>query len=131
MSGTKITGVLNRLKSELPYIKPEYCMVTIGTNGGNTMQNIQELIDYVESVGVTPILNHVSQTSGNQANDINAMLDNFSDYVGCKFDIATSLNNDIRQYYNSSLYGDGVHPNKHGHEKMFDRFKTDLPYLIY
>ena len=131
MSGTKITGVLNRLKSELPYIKPKYCMITIGTNGGNTMQNIQELIDYIESIGVTPILNHVSQTSGNQANDINAMLDRFSDYVGCKFDIATSLNNDIQQYYNSSLYGDGVHPNKHGHEKMFDRFKIDLPYLIY
>ena len=131
MSGTKITGVLNRLKSELPYIKPKYCMVTIGTNGGNTRENIQELIDYIESIGVTPILNHVSQTSGSQANSINEMIDEFGDYVGCKFDRATSLNNDIQQYYNSSLYGDGVHPNKHGHEKMFDRFKIDLPYLIY
>ena len=131
MSGTKITGVMNRLKSELSYIKPKYCMVTIGTNGGNTRENIQELIDYIESIGVTPILNHVSQTSGSQANNINAMIDEFSDYVGCKFDRATSLNNDINQYYNSSLYGDGVHPNKQGHEKMFDRFKTDVPYLIY
>ena len=131
MSGTKITGVLNRLKSELPFIKPKYCMVTIGTNGGNTRENIQELIDYIESIGVTPILNHVSQTSGSQANSINEMIDEFSDYVGCKFDRATSLNNDISQYYNSSLYGDGVHPNKQGHEKMFDRFKTDVPYLIY
>ena len=131
MSGTKITGVLNRLKSELPFIKPKYCMVTIGTNGGNTRENIQELIDYIESIGVTPILNHVSQTSGSQANSINEMIDEFSDYVGCKFDRATSLNNDINQYYNSSLYGDGVHPNNQGHEKMFDRFKTDVPYLIY
>lgn len=131
MSGTKISGVLNRLKSELPFIKPKYCMVTIGTNGGNTRENIQELIDYIESIGVTPILNHVSQTNGSLANNINAMIDEFGDYVGCKFDRATSLHNDINQYYNSSLYGDGVHPNNQGHEKMFDRFKTDVPYLIY
>ena len=82
-------------------------------------------------MGATPILNHVSQTSDSQANNINAMIDEFSRYVGCEFDIATSLNNDINQYYNPTLYGDTVHPNKQGHEKMFDRFKIDVPYLIY
>ena len=131
MSGTQITHVLDRLKNELPFIKPKYCMVTIGTNGGNTTENIQELLNYIESLNIIPILNHVSQTSNNSANNINILLDAFSKYIGCKFDIATSINNDITQYYDSSLYGDTVHPNELGNEKMFERFKIDVPYLIY
>lgn len=131
MSGTKITGVKLRLQSELPHIKPQYCMVTIGTNGGNSVELIQDLIEYIESLDIIPIINHVSQTSGGTANYINSTIDQFSEYVGCKFDIATSINNDITLYYDSSLFGDNVHPNEKGHAKMYDRFKTDVPYLIY
>ena len=50
----------------------------------------------------------------------------------CKFDLATSVNYDISQGYNSSLFvnGNSVHPNEAGCLKMYQRVKIDCPELF-
>jgi hypothetical protein len=42
--GTTINELLERIKNELPYIKSKYVMITIGTNGGNTEQNLSAMV---------------------------------------------------------------------------------------
>src|SRR3546814_5723899 len=46
--GTTITELLERIKNELPFVKAKYVMVTIGTNGGNTEENLSELVEYIQ-----------------------------------------------------------------------------------
>ena len=55
--GTSNT-LLEYIVNELPYIKAEYVMVTIGTNGGNTLDNLSQLMEYIRSRGATPILDN-------------------------------------------------------------------------
>src|SRR3546814_152611 len=95
--GCTIREVLERIKNELPYIKTKYVMVTIGTNGGNTEENLSELVEYIQSQGVIPILNNIpSNESGTQV-AVNQMIEKVRqkyNIKGCKFDLATSLDND-------------------------------------
>ncbi|MDR1156565.1 MAG: alpha/beta hydrolase, partial [Bacteroidales bacterium] len=54
--GGTIATVLEYIKNELPYIRAQYVMVTIGTNGGNTEANLGELVEYIRAQGAIPIL---------------------------------------------------------------------------
>ena len=57
--GGTINTLLEYIVNELPYIKAEYVMVTIGTNGGNTLDNLSQIIEYIRSQGSIPILNNM------------------------------------------------------------------------
>ncbi|MBQ1294114.1 MAG: hypothetical protein IIY21_08755, partial [Clostridiales bacterium] len=58
-SSTGIARVNERIVNELPFIGAKYCVVTIGTNGGNTEQNLDKLINLIKQCGAIPILNHI------------------------------------------------------------------------
>ena len=138
--GGRITDVLERIKNELPYIKAKYVMVTIGTNTGNTEANLSELVEYIMEQGSIPILNNIpSNESGTQitSNQLIEQVRQKYQIKGCKFDLATSIENDGKEVDKSAMYHEDYssstglqvwhHPNVKGSLLMFNRTLTDVP----
>ena len=137
--GTIIT-VLEFIKNELPFIKAEYVLVTIGTNGGNTEENLTELVRYIKSRGCIPILNNIpcnesgTQISNNQLIEKVRQKENIN---GAKFDLATSLKGDGKEVDKSLMFWEDYtgsygwqiyhHPNALGGKKMFEQTLKDIP----
>lgn len=141
--GATIDMVQEYIKNELPFIKAEYVMVTIGTNGGNTEEKLKQLIDYIKSQGAIPILNNIpANESGTQVKE-NELIDKVrsdSGISGCHFDLATSLAGDGEEVDKSMMYWEDYtgsygwqvyhHPNEKGGDKMFQRLLKDVPGLF-
>lgn len=149
--GGTINTVLEFLPHELPYIEADYVMVTIGTNGGNTEQNLTELIDYIRSQGSIPILNNMpANESASQCdaafggNPLISRVRNQKNVKGAQLDIATSLNGDGRNVDKTMMYWEDYtgypapmtgwqiyhHPNPKGGRAIFDRIVQDLPEIF-
>lgn len=137
--GCTIHHVLERIKNELPYVKAKYVMVTIGTNGGNTEENLSELVEYILSRGSIPLLNNIPcNESGTQveANKTIEKIRRKYNIKGCKFDIATSVNHDGLEVDKSTMYHEDYtgswgqiyhHPNVKGSRAMYTRTLIDVP----
>ena len=145
-SGGVIDWVADYIRNELPYIKADYVMVTIGTNGGNTEQNLAALVEYIRSQDAIPILNNIpSNESGTQI-EVNKMIDRIRQRYGIKgvlFDLATSMNGDGLEVDKSMMFWEDYspesvfhgwqvyhHPNDKGGEAMFKRAQQDVPELF-
>jgi lysophospholipase L1-like esterase len=129
-SGGKVSKCQEIVDTILPYIHPKYVVVTVGTNGGNTLTNLTTLRDSIKTMGAVPIFNHIPMHNSNTSS-INAVIDQL-DCDGAKFDVATAINNNPTDGKNTSMYNtDGVHPNALGHAAMATRFLNDLSYLKY
>jgi len=135
--GTTIAQVLDRIKNELPYVKSKYVMVTIGTNGGNTEQNLSELVEYIQKQGSIPILNNIpSNESGSQV-PVNEVIDKVRkkyQIKGARFDAATAIDQDGKKVDNTTMYFEDYdwgkiyhHPNVKGSLKMYQQTLTDIP----
>lgn len=141
-SGTSVSKITERIKNELPYIPAKFCMVTIGTNGGNTEENLTELVEYIKSLGVVPILNHIpcynnnGDTTGFRT--VNAMIDTVranTGVKGCNFDLPTSLAYDGQNVNTNMMfletYSGGAtyyhHPNEKGSAAMLAQLRIDVP----
>ncbi len=138
--GAQIGMIQNYIKNELPYIKPKYVMVTIGTNGGNTEENLSQLIDYIKEQGSIPILNNIPCNESGTQIENNKLIESVRNkwgINGCKFDIATSVNCDGKEVDKSLMYWEDYsgswgwqiyhHPNEKGGKKMFERTLIDSP----
>jgi hypothetical protein len=138
--GGRIDMILECIKNELPFLKARYVMVTIGTNGGNTEENLGELVEYIKSQGSIPILNNVPCNESATQNEINALIEKVRRKYGingCKFDLATSLNHDGKEVDKSTMwyedysksYGWHIyhHPNVKGSGLMYVRTLIDVP----
>ena len=141
-----IAEVLLRIKNELPFIKARFVMITLGTNGGVTEDNLSELIEYIISCGSVPILNHIpcNINSGGISNhtSVNAIVDlvrNKYNITGVNFDVATSENLDGLVVDKNKMwwedYGGSVgsvyhHPNVVGSLAMFNQILIDTPFVI-
>lgn len=145
-SGGVIDWVADYIRNELPYIKADYVMVTIGTNGGNTEQNLSALVEYIRSQDAIPILNNIpSNESGTQV-EVNKVIARVREKYGIKgvlFDLATSLNGDGLEVDKSMMFWEDYspesvfhgwqvyhHPNDKGGEAMFKRAQQDVPELF-
>jgi len=138
--GGNIYMLSEYIKNELPHIKAKYVMVTIGTNGGNTEENLTELVNYIRSQGAIPILNNIPcNESGTQIsnNEIIEKVRKKEGIKGCRFDIVTSLAGDGKEVDKSLMFWEDYtgsygwqiyhHPNEKGGRKMFERTLTDIP----
>ncbi len=138
--GGTITMVLDYIKNELPYIDAKYVMVTIGTNGGNTEENLTELVHYIREQGAIPILNNIPCNESGTQIDNNELIGKVRAKLGvngCKFDLATSINGDGVEVDKSLMYWEDYsgswgwqvyhHPNEKGGKKMFERTLIDIP----
>lgn len=138
--GAQIGMIQNYIKNELPYIRPKYVMVTIGTNGENTEENLSQLIDYIKEQGSIPILNNIPCNESGTQIENNKLIESVRNkwgINGCKFDIATSVNCDGKEVDKSLMYWEDYsgswgwqiyhHPNEKGGKKMFERTLIDSP----
>lgn len=135
--GCTIVDVLDRIKNELPYVKARFVMVTIGTNGGNTEENLGELVEYIISQGSVPILNNIPcNEHGTQveANKVIAKVREKYKINGCRFDLATSINHDGIELDKTTMWHEDYdfgqfyhHPNVKGSYLMFLRTLIDVP----
>jgi len=135
--GTTILQVLKRIRNELPYIKAKYVMVTIGTNGKNTEENLSELVEYIQSQGSIPILNNIPANESGTQVSVNAEIEKVRKKYGikgCRFDFATSVSNDGLKVDKTTMYLEDFdhkqiyhHPNVKGAKLMFERTMIDIP----
>lgn len=134
LSGGQISQVISRLTTECKSQIPNYVIICIGTNGGNTTSNLNEVISLCKKYGSTPILCTTPQLRRNTGISytnqtiINVAKSNNIPVV--RFDIATSLNYDLSQGQDESQFHDSVHPNAQGGENMYNRLFIDAPCLL-
>ena len=140
--GGTIHDVLERIKWELPYVKAKYVMVTIGTNGGNTFENLCQLVEYIQSQGSIAILNNIPCNELNTQIETNKVIEKVREKYklrGCKFDIATSIHHDGMEVDKSTMWFENLidhpaikrdvyhHPNVKGARQMYLRTLVDVP----
>ena len=140
--GKTITQVNERIVNELPYINAEYVMVTIGTNGGNTVENLSQLVEYIISQGAVPVLNHIPCNESGTQVSVNATIDQVRAKYGIHgvdFDLATSVGLDGLSVDTSKMWWEDYseptgsiyhHPNVNGSRAMFEQIKLDMPELF-
>ena len=111
-------------------------MVTIGTNLYNTVENLTEMVEFLNSNGCTVILNHIYRWSDafkaehgseqTQNTPIESVCETYH-LRSVRFDIATSQDYDLSKSRDETLYDDDVHLNAKGNIICFNKIKTDLP----
>ncbi|WP_432328938.1 hypothetical protein ACRQ5D_10925 [Mucilaginibacter sp. P25] len=128
--GGIIDAVINKITTEAAFLLPQYVMVTIGSNGNNTLTKLQSLVSQIKAIGAIPIINCIpaNNKTGSAAHvTANAQILSLGE-LSTRFDIATGLGNDPTAAPNPSLFiADLLHPNNAGHQAMFNRFKIDVP----
>lgn len=125
-----VSGVQNRVLSEIAVLHPKYVSILIGTNDFNTVDNLTQLCKSILKLGIIPILNNipwkVPASVVKQNQDIATVRKDLK-LKGAAFDAATSING-LNARQDLSLFNpDGVHPNELGLQKMFEQFKHDVP----
>lgn len=136
--GTTINELHERIRHELPYLKAKYVMVTIGTNGGNTEENLSSLVEYIQSQGAIPILNNIPSNEHSTQIPVNEQIEKVRqkyNIKGCKFDIPTSLAYDGKQVDTSTMWFEDYgannhyfhHPNVKGSKLLYFRTLIDVP----
>ena len=139
--GGNIIGVMSRIKNELPFIKAKYVVVTIGTNGANTISRLSELVEYIQSQGATPILNHIPCNESGTQVSVNAMIDEIRAKYGIKgadFDLCTSINGDGVRVNENLMFWENYsssnniyhHPNEKGGATMYCQLRQDVPEIF-
>lgn len=136
-SATQIKEIIERIKNELPYVKAKYVMVTIGTNGGNTEENLCELVEYILSQNSIPVLNNIPSNESNSQVETNAVIEKVRQKYnlnGCRFDLPTSLAKDGKEVDTSTMWAEVYgprsyfhHPNPSGSRLMYLQTLLDVP----
>ena len=135
--GTQIKEILLRIRNELPYVQAKYVMVTIGTNSGNTEENLTELVEYILAQSSIPILNNIPSNEHNSQVECNAMIEKIRqkyNLKGVRFDIPTSLAHDGKEVDESTMWVEEYpfgsyrhHPNVKGAKLMYLQTLVDVP----
>ena len=125
-----VLGVQNRVLSEIAILRPKYVSILIGTNGFNTVDNLTELCKSILKLGITPLLNNIPWRKPASVIEENEKISTVRKNLrikGAAFDVATSIDG-LNILQDMSLFKeDGVHPNELGLQKMYERFKLDVP----
>lgn len=134
--GAILNDVANKVITEIPFVKPRYVMLTIGTNAtGFTESALTTVVNDIAALGCTVIINHVPNRGDASHIAKNVIIDNVCTATGAirgaLFDVSTSIGGDPTAGYITADYFDtGVHPNVNGQLKMYNRILADLPFLF-
>ncbi len=131
-SGSTIEGVIDRVSNEIPFIRPKFVMVTIGTNRPNTREEVVKLIELIRANGSIPVINRIPVTSdgGSYAtNEIIASVCEEMNVSGCRFDLATADNGNLHKQASWLFQEDKIHPTAEGHMAMAKRL-FDIPGIL-
>lgn len=141
----KIQHVSRRIAFECAILKPKYIMVHIGTNDGNTVDNITKLIEQIKNLGAIPIINTIICTATSTQSSVNTIirqaLNTYSNetILSADFQAATCKNFNVADGVNKACFSndggttilhEGYHPSDYGHELMFKQVVKDIPQLF-
>lgn len=145
-SGGAFSDIYARMQNEIPFIKPKYVMITMGTNGQATAENYTTAVQYVKSQGCIPILNHIpcydnnGDTTGFRAiNETINTVRSQENVKGADFDFVTSTDHGGQNIDTSTMWYEDYtansshyyhHPNVKGCEAMFQRILIDVPEIF-
>ena len=89
---------------------------------------MDKVVSLIKSMGAVPIVNCVSQLAGGVSYINDDILD--LPCMHARFDIATSVSNNLSNGQNESLFDDDlVHPNADGHKAMYDAFVAEAGWV--
>ena len=128
---------LNELRSLLPVVKPKAVVVTIGTNYDSNVAKsgyvglFKSIINVIKAFGAVPVINNVCACDARNTGltIINEVVNELKQ-IGCRFDLATSINNDWEDGQNNTYYyTDKVHLNVAGNTLLYNIITTQLGWL--
>lgn len=127
--GGTVIGLMERMRVEIPYLRPKYVYIQIGTNGQNTIPRLNEMVDFCQSMGCIVILCTVTVHGSSTA--INEMILNVVNdkKLRCvRNDLATSVNGDgvTKDLTKFAPGGNYIHPNALGNKAMYERARIDI-----
>lgn len=133
--GDTSSGVIERLNTlySLGFSAP-ITIITIGTNErgsvSNWKTNIDSIVALVEAHNSIPVI-CVPPACSSSFSAIQEMRDYIleKNYNTIRFDISTTVNRDGKTC-DTSLFTDGVHPNKEGGIRMYNQAKIELGLLL-
>ena len=124
---------MKQIDELLPIVKPKYVVVTIGTNGGNTLELLKTMVDKIKALNATPIVNHIYRKTISVVDVNNTIEELISNYgiLSSRFDYATSVDNDLSKAQDLTLFlsSDKLHLNIEGNKRVFDRFISDCGFI--
>ena len=136
-SGMDAEDAITALNNEIRYMKPKALSVMIGTNGGITDGQINQIKQFADDNNIPYIQHHIPMTegrepsAGNSAQYIAEQLDRL-EIIGARMDVATALNGNVEEGYNSDYFvGDKIHTNRLGNDSMKRQFFIDVPQFIF
>ena len=129
-SGGTIDTSIMQVDDIVSKIHPNYVVVEIGTNGGNTASKLTSLVNKIKNAGATPILCHIPMmTSTSNTQSINAMIDEQNTLV-VHFDNATAIDKVPSNGQNTALFqSDHLHPNVNGADAMYNQFIAEMGWI--
>lgn len=131
-SGSTIEGVIARVTNEIPFIRPKFVMVTIGTNRPNTREEVVKLVELIRANGSIPIINRIPVTADGSSyttNEIIASVCEEMNVASCRFDLATCEDGDLHKQASWLFQNDRIHPTVDGHMAMAKRL-FDIPGIL-
>lgn len=131
--GGGITGVIEKIDSEVSLLKPKYVMVTVGTNDYGTVDRLQSLVTKIKEKGAIPIINCIPCAPWSSSDKLQRTINNAILKLNekcARFDIATSKDYLLQEPDEALFCDDKIHPNENGHIEMLKRVKIDLPELF-
>jgi len=135
--GDNSSNILARIKNELLYTKPEYCIINTGVNDRYITQqqyisNMNNIISILESLDITPILTTCPRVLDTDNIETLTYINNFVRNSGYEYiDIAYALStgDGVTQDTNK-MNSDRIHPNNLGANAIIQYIKAYLPYLL-
>lgn len=115
-------------------LRPKFISIMYGMNSGNTISRYKEIQNKCDEYHVPVIFQRMPMSSSIDKYNTNVgITEKFvNDFAhikySAKFDVATALNGNPSDGYNSELT-DGTHPNNEGHIRMFNRLRIDVPIM--
>lgn len=122
------------------FIKPKYIVFNYGANSGNSIDLFNRIQEYFKFYGIGVIINHITNANNSdaqkqQTDANNAVIKEWLDghaiiKHSARYDLCTSIDGIYENGADSSTLSDGLHPNKLGNQRMYERIKSDLPELL-
>ncbi len=124
----------SRFSKELEWFKKaKYAIVAIGANDGDFnywKTNLLKYVGLLKKKGIVPILATIAPRYDRTSFIIQANNWIRNEYNGVYVDLNKGLSADGQTWTNGLYLPDYVHPNVAGHQVMFDKFKTESPFIF-
>ena len=132
-SGSTVEGLKARIANEVPVLHPKFVMVTTGTDGSCTRDDLVGLVELIRSYDAIPVLNRIPVKNDGSSTAINETIGSVCEELGvasCRFDLATAYDEEDTSRQNTEFFSsDYVHPNEDGHYAMAKRL-FDIPGIL-